>query len=269
MGLPDVLLKLYVALFGLVVGSYLNVLIYRLPQQISTVLPRSRCPRCQAPIRAWDNLPVISFLLLRGRCRHCALPISWRYPLVEVLTAICFVACFERFAHWQDVLVGAAFCAAMIVLAMIDLEHFLLPDVITKTGLAGALVLQTAFFWTPARYHLSWTTPGDAWIGAVLGGALLYALAWAWYRFKGVHGMGMGDVKMLAMIGAVLGWQGTLVTLFIASLCGSLVGAGLMLSGRLSLQSRLPFGVFLAGAAVVSLFFGGDLLMSYRGLSGL
>lgn len=269
MGLPDVLLKLYIALFGLVIGSYLNVLIYRLPQRISTVLPRSRCPRCQAPIRAWDNLPVISFLFLRGRCRHCGLPISWRYPFVEATTAVCFVSCFERFASWQDLLVGAVFCAAMIVLAMIDLEHYLLPDVITKTGLVAALVLQTALLRAPVRHQLSWTTPTDAWIGAVLGGVVLYALAWAWYRFKGVHGMGLGDVKMLAMIGAFLGWQGTLVTLFLASLSGSLVGAGLMLSGRLNLQSRLPFGVFLAGAAVISLFFGNDLLATYLGFSGL
>ncbi len=254
----ELLLEIYVALLGLVIGSYLNVVIYRLPRRLSTVLPRSRCPRCRAAIRAWDNVPVLSYLLLRGRCRHCGVTISWRYPLIEIVTGLCFVASYHRFEPPFDAAAGAAFCAAMIALAMIDLDHYLLPDAITLPGIAIGLGLQP---W------LSWSTPVDAVVGALFGAAVLTAVSWAWYLVKGTHGMGLGDVKMLAMIGAFLGWQGAAVTLLLASLSGALTGAALMLARRLEMKSKLPFGFFLALGAVLTLFFGRQVLTAY--LEGL
>lgn len=246
--------------FGLVVGSYLNVVIFRLPRRISTVTPRSRCPRCRALIRPWDNVPLLSYLLLRGRCRRCGAGISWRYPLVEALTAACFFLCQRRFDTLADILIGAAFCAAMIVLAMIDLEHYLLPDSITLPGIVAGLVLQ---------FQISWCTIWDAVLGVLLGAGVLAALTWGWYWWKGVHGMGFGDIKMLAMVGAFLGWQGVVATLLIGSLVGSVVGVGQVLRGRMGMKSKLPFGVFLALGAVATLLYGREMAAAYLELAGL
>lgn len=251
----EALLSIYFAAIGLVVGSYLNVVIYRLPRGLSTVLPRSRCPRCRTPIRPWENVPVVSYLLLRGRCRRCGVAIHWRYPLVEAATAAAFVASYARFGPaLLEPAVAAAFTAAMIALAMIDLEHFLLPDAITWPGIAaGVLILP----------RLGWTSDADAWLGAALGAGVLLAVAWGWYAWKGVHGMGLGDVKMLAMIGAFLGWRGTVSTLFLASFGGTLFGLSAMALGRLGLKSRLPFGVFLSLGALATLFFRPEILSLY------
>lgn len=254
------LFDLTAVVLGLLVGSYLNVVIFRLPRRISTVLPRSRCPRCRSAIQPWDNVPLLSYLLLLGRCRQCGNRISWRYPLVEALTATCFLLCQRRFDTLADVLVAGAFCAAMIVLAMIDLEHYLLPDAITLPGILAGLILQ---------FQVSWSTPRDAVLGVILGAGVLAAMTWGWYWWKGVHGLGFGDVKMLAMIGAFLGWQGVVTTLLLASLAGSIVGLGLMLRGRMGLKSKLPFGVFLAMAAVVTLLYGRELVAAYMDLTGL
>ncbi len=246
--------------FGLVVGSYLNVVIFRLPRRISTVLPRSRCPRCRSAIRPWDNVPVLSYLLLRGRCRQCGASIPWRYPFVEALTAACFFFSQRRFDSLIDILAAAAFCGVMIVLAMIDLEHYLLPDRVTKPGILAGLILQ---FW------ISWSTPEDAVLGVLLGAGVLAAVTWGWYWWKGVHGMGFGDIKMLAMVGAFLGWQGVVATLLLGSLAGSVVGLGQILRGRMGLKSKLPFGVFLAMGAVVTLFYGRELAAAYLDFAGL
>jgi leader peptidase (prepilin peptidase)/N-methyltransferase len=250
-------LDLYVAAVGLVVGSYLNVVIHRLPRQESTVLPRSRCPHCGVIIRARDNLPLVSFLLLRGRCRNCGAPISWRYPAIEALTAALFVACVEAFGvSWQGV-TAAGFAAAMVALAGIDLEHFLLPDVITLPGIAIGLLI--ALF-------ADWIHPREALLGALLGGGALWLLAQAWVVLRHEEGMGLGDVKMLALIGAFLGWHGVIVTVFLGSLAGAIFGLTLIALGRLDLGSRLPFGVFLAGGALVALFAGPFLVDRYARL---
>ena len=251
----DLVLSVYLALLGLLVGSYLNVVVHRLPRGLSTTLPRSRCPRCLVAIRPWDNIPVLSFLVLGRRCRSCGLKIAWRYPALEVLTAVLFVGCYVRFEGTFEIAVAVLFCCLMIVLAMIDLEHYLLPDVITLPGIVLGLVLQP---WLP------WVSSSDAWIGALVGAGVLYAAAWLWYLWKGVLGMGMGDVKMLAMVGAFLGWRGVVATLFLASLAGSAVGLGLMARGRFHLQSKLPFGFFLALGAIVTLFFEAELATGYE-----
>jgi leader peptidase (prepilin peptidase)/N-methyltransferase len=253
----QLLLDLYVAVLGLVVGSYLNVVIHRLPREESTVLPRSRCPRCGAQLRVRDNLPLLSFLLLRGRCRQCKAPISWRYPLVEAATAALFVGSLEAFGLSWHAAAAAAFGSALIALAGIDYEHFLLPDVITLPGIAVGLLISLFADWIDWRQAL---------LGAALGGGGLWLLARLWLLLRHEEGMGLGDVKMLAMVGAFLGWQGVLVTVFLGSLAGALVGLTLIALRRLDLGSRLPFGVFLAGGALVALFAGPALVARYSRL---
>ncbi|HVS04403.1 MAG TPA: prepilin peptidase [Thermoanaerobaculia bacterium] len=248
------LLDLWVAAAGLVAGSYLNVVIHRLPRRISTVLPRSRCPHCGAPIHPWDNVPLISFLLLRGRCRHCRAPIPWRYPLVEAATAALFVGCLMRFGPTPRALVAAAFGCLLIALAGIDLEHYLLPDGITLPGLAAGLAI---------AWFAPWIDFGSAALGALLGGGGLWLVAELWVLLRHEEGMGLGDAKMLAMVGAFLGWKGVLVTLLLGSAAGSLVGLAGVASGRLGMKARLPFGVFLALAALAALFVGEPLADAY------
>ncbi len=247
----------YAALVGLIVGSYLNVVIHRLPHQQSTVLPRSRCPACGAPIRARDNLPVVSFVLLRGRCRDCHAPISLRYPLIELLTATLFAGCVLRFGVTPSAAGAALFCAALVALAAIDVEHFLLPDRITLPGLAVGLAAQPL---------LAWGSPTGALQGALFGGGILLVMAGLWELARGIEGMGLGDVKMLAMIGAFLGVHGVVVTLLCASLAGSVVGLTLLARGAIELQGKLPFGLFLALGGAVAVFAGEPLVHSYLSL---
>ena len=251
------LLDFYAAAVGLIVGSYLNVVIHRLPREESTVLPRSRCPSCGGLIRPLDNVPLLSYLALRGRCRACGARISWRYPFVEALTAVLLVLCIEAFGPTWRALVAAVFCCLLVALAGIDLEHFLLPDVLTLPG----LLLGLAVSW-PAP----WIRWQDAALGALLGGGGLWLLGKAWYLLRHEEGLGFGDVKMLAMVGAFLGWQGVVVTVLLASASGAALGLALVASGRLELGSRLPFGVFLSAGGVVALFAGPAMVAAYARL---
>jgi leader peptidase (prepilin peptidase)/N-methyltransferase len=253
----QLLVALYVALFGLIVGSYLNVVVYRLPLGLSTVRPRSRCPGCGSLIRARDNVPVLSFLVLRGRCRTCGTPISWRYPLVEATAGALFVACLLRFGLAPQFLVAVVFACLMLVLGLIDYDHMILPDRITLPGIAVGLATQLAA-------PLAGLIP--AVIGTLLGAGILLAVWALWWVVRREEGMGLGDVKMLALAGAFLGWSGVLVTLFFAALTGSVVGLALMRWGSLDMRSKLPFGVFLALGGVVALFFGDALVSWYAGL---
>jgi len=254
---PRLLLELYAGALGLIVGSYLNVVIHRLPRSESTVQPRSRCPRCGATVRARDNLPLLSFLLLGGRCRQCRAPISWRYPVVEAITGTLFFACVAVFGVSWHALAAALFGSLLIALAGIDLEHFLLPDALTLPGIAAGLLISIGAGWIDWRQAL---------LGAAVGGAGLWLLAQAWVLLRREEGMGLGDVKMLAMVGAFLGWQGVLVTVFLGSLAGALFGLTLIALGRFDLGSRLPFGVFLAGGGLVALFAGPALVARYARL---
>ncbi len=248
---------IYAGLVGLLVGSYLNVVIYRLPRRLSTVLPRSRCPACGTPIRPYDNIPVFSYLWLRGRCRTCGIRFGWRYPAIEALTGGLFALSALRFGISFDALAAWVFCAAMIVLAAIDVEHFLLPDRITLPGIALGLMVQP---WLRGPGLLS------AVVGAVAGAGVLLLVWGLWYLIRREDGMGFGDVKMLAMIGAFLGLRSMGVTLFVAVVAGAATGLALLLLGRFGFRSKLPFGFFLALGGLVGLFFGDAISAAYLGL---
>ncbi|MEZ5332949.1 MAG: prepilin peptidase [Thermoanaerobaculia bacterium] len=241
---------------GLVVGSYLNVVVHRLPRGESTVLPPSRCPACGARIRALENVPVLSWLALRGRCAHCGARISWRYPLVEAATAGLFLACLLRFGATPRAAASAFLCALLVVLGLIDAEHLLLPDRLTLPGIAAGLALQS---WLPVPLL-------DAVLGALVGAGGLILVINVWYWLRDEEGMGLGDVNLLAMIGAFLGWQGVVVALLVGAFSGALVGLTLMATGRVRLSSKLPFGTFLALGGVVALFFGEALVAGYARL---
>jgi len=248
------LLDVYAALVGLVTGSYLNVVIHRLPRSVSTVFPRSRCPTCGAPIRPRDNVPVVSWLLLRGRCRACRAPISPRYPLVEATTAVLFVLCMERFGPTPSALVAALFCAVMMALAGIDFEHLILPDRLTLPGIALGVALQLV---------VPWVGVWGALLGAALGAGVLLLAYGLWWLVRREEGLGLGDVKMLSLVGAFLGWRGVLVTLFLGAATGALFGLALIALGRGGMRSKIPFGVFLALGALVALFVGPELVDLY------
>ena len=254
---PLVLYLVWAALAGLVVGSYLNVLAHRLPAGRSTVRPRSSCPFCGGIIPARDNIPLLSFVLLGGRCRRCGAPISWRYPALEALTAVLFVGSVLAFGLTPRTAVAMLFCALMLALAAIDAEHYLLPDRLTLPGILAGLATQPL---VPSVSLL------EAVVGTVLGAGLLILLMNYWYWLRGEEGMGMGDVNMAALIGAFLGWKGLLVALVTASLSGAATGIVLMAAARLGLRSRLPFGTFLALGSLVALFAGDTLVDAYARL---
>ncbi len=241
-----------VSMFGAAVGSFLNVCIHRLPLRASIAWPASHCPGCGAPIKPYDNVPVLSYLWLRGRCRNCGQAISLKYPIVEIITAAAFLTAFLMFEPpllFQRLL----FACAMIVLAVIDLEHRILPDVITLPGIVVGFLL--SFLFPPG-----WR---ESLIGLVVGGGSLWLMGEAYFRIRGEEGMGFGDVKMLAMIGAFLGWRSMLLTLILSSLLGSLVGLGMIALKRGDAKYALPFGTFLAAGALVASVVGDRIVEWY------
>jgi leader peptidase (prepilin peptidase)/N-methyltransferase len=244
------------AAFGAVVGSFLNVCIYRLPLGKSVVWPSSACTKCGRELSWYENIPVLSFLALRARCRTCQTPISIRYPLVEALTAAMFALAWWYYGPGPLLLSRLIFGCALIVLFAIDLEHQLLPNVITLPLIVVGFVF--SFFTEPG-----WVS---SLIGILVGGGVLYTIAEVYYRVRHEEGLGMGDVKMLAMVGAFLGWQLTLLTLMLASFSGTLIGLGLIVSKRGGMKYALPFGTFLALGAAAAASIGPALLEWYLGL---
>ncbi len=238
---------------GLVVGSFLNVCIHRLPRGQSIVTPPSQCPTCGSRVRWFDNVPVVSYLVLGGRCRVCAGSISVAYPLVELATGLLFV-CHFWFLGWQPLLVPRLlFASAMVVLFVIDLQHRILPNVITLPGVVCGLLF--SFVLAPG-----WLS---SLLGVVIGGGGLLVIAEVYYRVRGEEGLGMGDVKMLAMIGAFLGWQPAILTLVLSSFIGSFVGVLLIVTKKGDMKYALPYGTFLAIAAVMSGLVGDSIIDWY------
>lgn len=241
------------AILGLAVGSFLNVVIVRLPDRRSLLWPGSACPKCSHAIRWYDNVPVVGWVVLRGRCRDCRAPIAVRYPIVEALTAGAFLTGYWAIGPQWLLVPRLVLAAALIALFAIDLEHQLLPDRITLPGIAAGLLFSI------------WLPPGirDAAYGVFLGGGVLWVLGETWSRLRHVDAMGGGDVKMLAMIGAFLGWKLVVVTFVLSSILGGLFAAGLLLARRTTLTSALPFGTFLAVAGFVASLWGESLMNWY------
>ncbi len=243
------------ALFGSTIGSFLNVCIYRLPRRVSIVFPRSACPHCGRALSWYENLPIVGYLALRGRCRTCRAPISPRYPIVEAMTAVMFAAGLWYYGPTIELISRLLFGCTLIVLFAIDLEHHLLPNVVTLPGIVVGFLFSLVS-------EPGWT---ESLIGIVFGGGILYAIAEVYYRVRHEEGLGMGDVKMLAMIGAFIGWKLALITLIVASLAGSVIGLGLIASGRGNMKYALPFGTFLAIGAAFAAVLGPGLLEWYLG----
>ena len=238
---------------GLTVGSFLTVCIHRLPRGESVVAPRSHCPACARPLRWRDNVPLVGYLLLRGRCRACEAPISPLYPAVELATPALFLLQYWDLG-WQPLLPARmAFACAILVLGVIDLRHRILPNVITLPGAAAGLALSVGL--EPG--------PVSALAGVAVGAGVPLVISVVYHRVRGVEGLGMGDVKMLAMIGACLGWPAALLTLLAASLLGSLIGLAVLAAGRGDARYPLPFGSFLAVAAFACTLVGDELIAWY------
>ena len=248
-------MPLFVAFgFGAIVGSFLNVCIFRVPAGKSVVYPPSRCPGCGGRIRSTDNIPLLSYLLLRGRCRSCRTHISLRYPAVEALTGIMFVILLYRFGWSPSLGVYAVFGAALIVISFIDLDHQIIPDVISLPGIVIGVLCSALGYGPPLL---------DSLIGVGLGGGSLYAIAVGYHALTGREGMGGGDIKLLAMVGAFLGWRGVLVTLVLGSFSGAVVGITLILVRGADARVPIPFGPFLAVGAMSALLFGESLIQWY------
>ncbi|MGH7680842.1 MAG: prepilin peptidase [Candidatus Eiseniibacteriota bacterium] len=241
---------------GLVFGSFLNVVIARLPRGESIVSPRSRCPRCKKPIRPWDNIPVVSYLLLGGRCRDCSKKIPIRYPVIELLAGVLLWLLVRQAPHPALLVPQAAFLLMLLAIAWIDLDTRTIPDVFTIPGVG--LGLAASLFGPPGLVA--------ALLGAAAGGTSLWLVGYAYERATGVPGMGGGDVKLAAMMGAFLGAAGVFGAIFLASLAGSIFGAVLIASGKGSRRSAIPFGTFLAPSAMVLLLYGSSIFHWYRSL---
>jgi leader peptidase (prepilin peptidase)/N-methyltransferase len=242
-------------LFGALIGSFLNVCIYRLPLGRSVVWPASACPSCRRQLAWYENVPVASWIVLMGRCRTCRAAISIRYPIIEALTGAMFAAAWWYYGPGWLLVSRLILGCALIVLFAIDFEHQLLPNVITLPGIVIGFAL--SFLSGPG-----WVS---SLIGIVLGGGVLLAIAEAYYRLRHEEGLGMGDVKMLAMIGAFLGWPATLMTLMMGSIAGSMVGLLIIALKRGDMKAALPFGTFLAMGAALSATLGPQLLSWYLG----
>jgi leader peptidase (prepilin peptidase) / N-methyltransferase len=264
-------------IFGLVIGSFLNVCIYRLPRGESIAFPGSHCPNCGKAIAPYDNIPVLSFLWLLGKCRHCGTPISAQYPLVELLTGSAFYFSALKWSFTPPTFINSLFLSALIVLFLIDLYHQILPNVITLPGILIGILLSPFQF---QDYYLdsislrlaALLTPGSIttilpWIGSLLGalvgGGLLFLVGFVFQLVRGKQGLGMGDVKMMAMVGAFLGWRLALLTIFAGSLLGSLLGVFLIFFSGKNLQTKLAFGTFLSLGATAALFWGLPLIQWY------
>jgi leader peptidase (prepilin peptidase)/N-methyltransferase len=269
-------------IFGAIIGSFLNVVIHRLPREESIVLPSSRCPSCGATIAFYDNVPVLSYLLIGGRCRSCKTHISARYPAVEALTACLFVL-----VAWHDGLTFAlpfdlVFVAAVTALVFIDAEHMILPNAITYPGIVFSLLARLAIPYLMGEPHFDdlpmllngplagmplWAASLiGAFLGALIGGGSLWLMGWTWEKLRGIEAMGLGDVKMMFMVGAYLGWRLTILNIFLGVLSGSIIGMALMVrQGRRNMQMLLPFGVFLGIGAITALLIGTRIIEWYAG----
>ncbi|HKR58842.1 MAG TPA: prepilin peptidase, partial [Pyrinomonadaceae bacterium] len=287
--LPDLSLLLeppinyiFAGILGAIIGSFLNVVIHRVPLEESIVFPNSRCPDCSAVIAFYDNVPVLSYLLLAGRCRSCKKRISPRYPAVELLTALLFVGVTWHTGVTAALPFDLVFVSALIALIFIDAEHMILPNAITYPGIGFAIIARLAIPFLTGQPHFDdlpmlmaglfsgwpvWAASlGGAAIGALIGGGSLWLMGWTWEKLRGIEAMGLGDVKMMFMVGAYLGWRLTILTIFLGVFSGSVIGVAVALAqGRRDLKMYLPFGIFLGIGAIAALLVGQQIVEWYAG----
>lgn len=278
-GMPEIVGFVFVFIFGAVLGSFLNVVIHRVPNEESIVFPNSACPKCGKAIAGYDNIPILSWLLLGGKCRNCKKPISFRYPAVELLTALSFVLVFWRIGFDPLLPVGLIFVAVTIALMFIDAEHMILPNVITYPFFVFALLVRIIYpiaFGTifsdmlalpmssMSGYPTSIVSLVGAVLGALAGGGSLWLVGEVWKRLRGVEAMGLGDVKMMLGFGALLGWRLALFSIFIAAFAGAVIGIGVIIKQKnKNLQAQIPFGIFLGIGSVTALLFGEQMIAWY------
>lgn len=281
LGLPEYLAYIAIFVFGACIGSFLNVVIYRVPNEMS-LFPSSKCPACGNAIKPWYNVPILGWLMLRGKCAECRGGISWRYPAIELLTAVLFCVVYWKIGFTPYFALALAFTATMISLIFIDAEHMILPNVITYPMFVIALlarilfpIIFTGFTFSDTQYApVSMLGTWPAWalslagalFGALIGGGSLWLVGAVWKALRGVDAMGLGDVKLLLGIGALLGWRLTLLTIFIGALTGALAGIGVVLRQKdRDLQTQIPFGIFLGIGSVISMLWGEQMVSWYLG----
>jgi len=279
-GLPELFAYIFIFIFGAAIGSFLNVVIHRVPNEESIVFPNSACPNCKKSIKPYDNIPILSWMILGGKCRNCKNPISPRYPAVELLTALLFVLVFWQIGLNAFLPVALIFVTATIALIFIDAENMILPNVITYPLLAFALLIRLIF---PLVFDVSYfsdfkifplnqmgnyplwaTSLFGAILGGLLGGGSLWLVGEIWKRLRGVDAMGLGDVKMMFGVGALLGWQLTLLSIFLGAFSGAIIGIFLISRQKdKDMQTQIPFGIFLGIGSIISLLFGEQLVRWY------
>jgi Type II secretory pathway, prepilin signal peptidase PulO and related peptidases len=279
-GVPEIVGYIFAFLFGAVIGSFLNVVIHRVPNEESIVFPNSACPKCGSGIKAYDNIPILSWLVLGGKCRNCKEPISPRYPAVEVLTALLYLAVYWQIGFGGFLPVALVFVSVMLALVFIDSEHMILPNVITYPLLGFAVLVRVIF---PSFFAGMYISDLNAWpisqfnglhpiiqsvlgalLGALVGGGFLWAVGELWKRLRGVDAMGLGDVKMMAAVGALLGWRLTLLSTFLGAFSGALIGVVMIARQKdRDLQTQIPFGIFLGIGSIIAMLFGDRLIAWY------
>jgi len=279
-GLPEFAAYIFILVFGCLVGSFLNVVIHRVPNEESVVFPNSACPKCKNPIKPYDNIPILSWLILGGKCRNCKEKISARYPAVELLNGLLWVLVYWQIGFNPFLPVCLIFVTTMVALVFIDAENMILPDVINFPLLFFALAVRIAFplFLTAEYFSDIRVSPLNAlkeypiWLvsligavfGGLIGGGFLWVMGKAWKLYRGVDAMGLGDVKMMFAVGALLGWRLTLLTIFLGALSGSVIGIVVLSRQKeLDMQAKLPFGIFLGIGSILSILFGERMINWY------
>jgi leader peptidase (prepilin peptidase) / N-methyltransferase len=256
--LPFDIQLIFAFVFGLTIGSFLNVCIYRLPLKKSIVTPPSGCPSCGNRIKFYDNIPVLSYLILRGRCRNCGTSISLKYPVVELITGLISMALLVKYnilnANFSLFFIYLIFISSLICIGFIDLEHQIIPDVISIPGII------IGFAYSLFLNHIPWV---DSLIGILAGGGILYLVAVLFELIMKKEGMGGGDIKLLAMIGAFLGWKALPFVILSSSLAGSIIGGAALMINRKGIRTKIPFGPFLALGAILYVFFGKEIINWY------
>jgi leader peptidase (prepilin peptidase) / N-methyltransferase len=252
--MPEWFLIISIFMLGCIIGSFLNVCIVRIPSNMSIVFPSSHCPACGKSIPFYCNIPLLSYIFLGARCKFCSSPIPFRYFMVEILTPIVMLVLFFHFGLTAAFLISFIFSAALIVITFIDLKHQIIPDIISLPGIPLCLL---------SSFAVPWASPLQSLAGILVGGGILYAFAFGYRIIAKKDGMGGGDIKLLAMIGAFLGWKGALSTLILGALSGSIIGVVLILFKGRDLKYAVPFGPFLSAGAFCTLLFGEELIHFY------